>query len=109
MGTYIDGFGCSNHKAGYWVVRGGGHSGYCEEEADCTPHVSSVQEGHFVTCCTDTASNSWEKVQDNDICRDTYFAQNKWSKQCLGKVNWWVADRFCKEQGARLCTYEEVT
>jgi len=24
-------------------------------------------------------------------------------------VNWWVADRFCKDQNARLCSYDEVT
>merc|ERR1712224_71220 len=39
---YLHGFGCSNHKDGYWVVRGGGHSGFCDEDSDCTPHVASV-------------------------------------------------------------------
>ena len=75
---------------------------FCTESSGCDTVAVSAEETHAVRCCSDVEINGWRQKKTCNV-----WAESDIWGVCK-ELNWSGANKFCKDQSARLCTREEL-
>jgi len=106
-GAYVfRAFEVSGHCAdSHYLVKGDPGDRTCHE-ITCDTILADNSEEHPPRCCSDTQITGWfQKAQCSVWAMSDCLDKNC---HCQGPVNWDDANTFCRNQGGRLCTKDEL-